>query len=100
MAKSSGKHEIITFKADEALRDALKGMPNRSEFIRDAILAALDSACPLCKGTGVLSPRQMDHWKEFTSDHVLAECGDCHELRLVCTRPAEDTDDAPSPATR
>ena len=35
------KQEIITFKVDEALRRALQGVQNRSEFIRAAILAAL-----------------------------------------------------------
>ena len=34
------KREIITFKVDDALRKALQSVPNRSEFIRSAILAA------------------------------------------------------------
>ena len=50
------KHDIITFKVDETLRELMNGIENRSEFIRSAILTALDSACPLCKGTGVLTP--------------------------------------------
>ena len=48
------KQEVITFKADESLLAALKGMPNRSEFIRNAILSSLDKICPMCKGTGSL----------------------------------------------
>jgi metal-responsive CopG/Arc/MetJ family transcriptional regulator len=76
--------EIITFKADEALLDALRGVHNRSEFIRSAILAALDSACPLCKGTGVLTPNQKEHWELFSREHRLEECGTCHEMHLIC----------------
>jgi len=78
-----GKH-IITFKADQALVDAMEGVTNRSEFIRAAILAALDGACPLCHGTGVLRPRQRQHWSEFSANHAVETCGDCHESRIVC----------------
>jgi len=77
------KH-IITFKADQALVEAMEGVTNRSEFIRAAILAALDGACPLCHGTGVLSPRQRQHWSEFSATHAVETCGDCHEPRIVC----------------
>jgi hypothetical protein len=78
------KHEIITFKADASLLEAMKDIPNRSEFIRNAILAALDSACPLCSGTGVLSPSQKEHLSDFLRDHSLQECEKCHDLRFVC----------------
>ena len=53
-------------------------------IIRAAVLTALDSACPLCKGTGILTPNQKRHWQAFTRDHPLQECQDCHELRLIC----------------
>ncbi len=84
MAKPVHRQEIITFKADPSLLDALKGIANRSEFIRTAVLAALDSVCPLCRGTGILKPHQKNHWQEFAADHSLSECDDCHELYLVC----------------
>ena len=83
------KDEIITFKADASLLEAMRGIPNRSAFIRSAILAALDSTCPLCQGTGVLTPEQHKHWEEFAVDHAVAECGECHELHVVCTNRPE-----------
>jgi len=79
------KPDIITFKVDESLLDAMKGIPNRSDFIRTAILSALDSVCPLCKGTGILTPNQNRHWKALSADHFVEECAHCHELRLVCS---------------
>jgi hypothetical protein len=82
------KHEIITFKADQSLLDAMHGIPNRSEFIRSAILAALDGACPLCKGTGILTPEQKQHWERFATHHSVRECDDCHALHLVCEQSA------------
>ena len=80
------KQEIITFKADESLLQAMRGIPNRSAFIRAAVLNALDSVCPLCKGTGTLTPDQRNHWEAFAADHSLEECDDCHETHLVCTQ--------------
>ena len=78
------KHEIVTFKADAPLLKAMRGIPNRSEFIRSAILSALDNICPLCKGNGLLTPDQRKHWIEFAEHHALAECDDCHAVHLVC----------------
>lgn len=86
MGKRIRKEEVITFKADATLLEAMKGVENRSHFIRTAVLAALESACPLCKGTGVLNPRQREHWMEFAAGHAVEECDECHELMIVCGR--------------
>ena len=79
------KPDIITFKVDDSLLAAMKGIPNRSEFIRTAIMSALDSVCPLCRGTGILTPRQKEHWSDLAPGHSVEECDDCHELHLVCS---------------
>ena len=87
------KQDIITFKVDEVLRTALEGVENRSEFIRAAILTALDSVCPLCKGSGILTPDQRRHWDSFAKSHSLEQCNDCHAIHLVCAaNPEEEAD--------
>lgn len=78
------KQSIVTFKAEESLVHALRGISNRSMFIRSAILAALDNTCPLCLGAGILTPEQRNHWDSFAADHAVEECGECHERHLVC----------------
>lgn len=78
------KQSIITFKAEESLVQALRGVPNRSSFIRSAILAALENTCPVCLGTGILSPEQQAHWETFSVSHSVKECRECHERHLVC----------------
>ena len=83
------KAEIITFKVPPDMLEALEGVPNRSEFIRNALLAAMDSTCPLCRGTGQLTPTQRRHWGQFAESHAVAECDDCHELHLVCQHEPE-----------
>ena len=41
--------EVITFKMDRSVKKAMRGIKNRSAFIRSAILAALDHVCPFCQ---------------------------------------------------
>lgn len=76
--------EVITFKADRDLMKLLKGIRNRSEFIRTAVLEALDNACPFCRGTGVLTTHRKKHWKDLAGHHPVKECRECHEEVLVC----------------
>ena len=81
------KPEIITFKADKSLLDAMKGIPNRSAFIRSAVLAALDSACPLCGGTGVLTPSQRERW--FTGQIAQQLCEELAGVGLTAKQRSE-----------
>ena len=78
------KQEIITFKVDGDLREAIKDIPNRSEFIRGAIISALGVLCPLCNGSGMLTPNQKRHWEEFATNHSVRRCKECDESVLVC----------------
>ncbi|HUX07919.1 MAG TPA: ribbon-helix-helix domain-containing protein [Acidobacteriota bacterium] len=83
------KQEIITFKVDAKLAEEMRVIHNRSEFIRNAILAALEKVCPLCGGTGILTPDQKQHWENFSENHTIEECGDCHAVHLVCDAGGE-----------
>lgn len=85
------KLDIITFKVPESLREAMKGIPNRSEFIRTAVVAALDSICPLCRGTGVIMPSQRPHWDLFAEDHCFEECETCHGVHVVCKHSSHES---------
>lgn len=78
------KEEIITFKVDAPLAELLKSVPNRSEFIRHSLLRSLDSVCPLCQGTGILTPSQRKHWEEFTAHHSVRKCSHCEDLYITC----------------
>lgn len=78
------KDEVISFKVGAALARVIRRLPNRSEFIRAAVLSALDHACPLCQGTGLLSPEQKKHWDAFARDHTVKHCRECDALYLTC----------------
>ena len=88
------KQEIITFKVSPALGEALRDIPNRSEFIRQAIQTAMGGVCPLCQGTGTLSPEQQEHWRQFSENHHVEKCDDCQAIHVVCVTEAD------SPAKR
>lgn len=78
------KQETITFKADSELARLLSVMPNKSEFIRGAILNAMENTCPLCQGSGLISPQQKQHWEEFMRHHHIERCSDCDAVHIVC----------------
>ena len=52
MPRDKSKHRIVTFKAEEELAAFLDEMPNKSDFIRKALLSALMEPCPVCQGKG------------------------------------------------
>lgn len=81
----SSEPQVISFKADKALWEALEGMTNRSEFIRNAILMALDNVCPLCGGTGLISASQRNHLQNFLKHHEVVICKECNQRHLTCT---------------
>jgi len=45
----------MTIRLPEELAEILDQLPNRSAFVRDALLERLGSLCPQCRGTGVLA---------------------------------------------
>lgn len=80
----SRKTQTVSFKVDPALMRTLRGVENRSEFIRAAVLSALETACPLCSGTGTLTAHQREHWDEFAADHPMRPCSRCRQPVLEC----------------
>jgi hypothetical protein len=64
--------EIVSFKTDAVLKHKLEKLENRSDFIRNALLVALNNACEFCSGAGILSSEMRRHWR---ADHekMLAE---------------------------
>lgn len=82
--RSERKSAVITFKAEDELLSALENVPNKSQFIRAAVLNALESTCPLCGGAGFLNERQLKHWKSFAREHTLHRCSRCDGLAIEC----------------
>ena len=71
------KSEIVAFKVEEQLAKFLNNLPNKSDFIRKAILAQFGMTCPLCTGTGVVGRGLHDHFKPVIAAHTKRPCDKC-----------------------
>ena len=73
----SEKPVVISFRADSHLAELLGAMPDKSAFIRKAILSHFHQSCPLCKGRGVV-PDPVAKWlaNKLSTDHAI-ECECC-----------------------
>src|SRR6187399_958322 len=73
----SQKSQIVAFKVEEELAEFLDKLPNKSEFIRKAILAQFGMTCPLCTGSGVVPRGIHDHFKPVSSAGNHRPCEKC-----------------------
>jgi hypothetical protein len=73
----SAKSEIVAFKVEAELAGFLNNLPNKSDFIRKAILAQFGMTCPLCTGTGVVARGRHDHFKPVIEAHKERACEKC-----------------------
>jgi hypothetical protein len=87
------KHEVITFKVDNTLAAVLKNIPNRSQFIRNAVFRALENICPLCQGSGILNVNQKEHWESFINHHSIKKCVDCESIYIQCDLATDKSED-------
>jgi hypothetical protein len=76
-ASKTTKSEIVAFKVEEDLAQFLNNLPNKSDFIRKAILAQFGMTCPLCTGTGVVPRGIHDHYKPVIEHHNEKGCERC-----------------------
>ena len=73
----SQKSQIVAFKVEQELAEFLDRLPNKSEFIRRAILAQFGMTCPLCTGSGVVPRGVHDHYKPVITGHDHRPCDKC-----------------------
>lgn len=75
--QKSQKSQIVAFKVEEELARFLDKLPNKSEFIRRAILAQFSMNCPLCTGSGVVPRGVHDHYKQVIAGRNERPCEKC-----------------------
>ena len=77
------KTAVVAFKVEEELADLLNQLPNKSAFIRKAIVAQLGMACPLCTGTGVVPKGINDHYAPLLTKHNVRRCDGCGDKQTL-----------------
>ncbi len=72
------KQTVVSFRVDQHLAEILNNLPDKSAFIREAILRRFYAICPFCQGRGVL-PKLIADWLQSRIPKVeSAECTCCH----------------------
>jgi len=91
MTPKSPKSQIVAFKVEEELAEFLNRLPNRSAFIRRAIMAQIGADCPLCAGQGLIPRGVYEHFAPVLARNSTRKCDGCGE-RLALPRDAEHLD--------
>jgi hypothetical protein len=89
MSRRASKTAVVAFKVETELADILNKLPNKSAFIRKAIVAQLDMACPLCRGTGVLPQGLHKHFEPLLAKFGQRSCDGCGEKGSILLEPGE-----------
>lgn len=90
MSKKNAKTAVVAFKVETELADILNQLPNKSAFIRKAIVNQLDMACPLCSGAGMLPKGLHDHFAPLVSKLNNKACDECGDKTTVLTSPTAE----------
>src|SRR4051794_17394231 len=90
MPKKHSKTAVVAFKVETELAEILNRLPNKSAFIRKAIVNQLDMACPLCAGAGMLPKGLHDHFAPLISKLNAKPCEECGDKTAILDAdPAE-----------
>ncbi len=77
MRSKASKPSVVAFKVEAELAELLDKLPNKSAFIRKAIVAQLGMACPLCNGGGVVPRGIHDHYAPLLNKISSRQCDSC-----------------------
>lgn len=82
------KQTVVSFRVDHHLAKILESLPDKSAFIREAILRRFHAECPFCQGRGVL-PRAIAEWlQNHMPELKTVECKCCNYRYPVDVLPA------------
>ena len=81
--RKAPKSSIVAFKVEEELAEFLNKLPNKSAYIRKAIVSQLGMACPLCSGTGVVPRGIHEHYAPLLQKHNTRNCDGCGDRQTL-----------------
>jgi hypothetical protein len=71
------KQVVVSFRVDSHLAEMLSRLPDKSGFIRDAVLKRFYDVCPLCQGHGVLPGIVAGWWTKRVAETNPRKCRCC-----------------------
>ena len=94
MSRKPPKTAVVAFKVEKELAELLDKLPNKSAFIRKAIVAQLGMACPLCNGVGVVPRGVHDHYATLLAQFNHRRCEGCGDDLPLPREPGDlETED-------
>lgn len=77
------RDRIISFKVNAELGRLLDALPNKSDFIRQAILTQFRAICPFCRGKGVVPSGLGEHYTAVFACHRHVRCAGCSATEAI-----------------
>jgi hypothetical protein len=77
------RDRIISFKVNPELGRLLDALPNKSDFIRQAILTQFRAICPFCRGKGVVPRGLGEHYTGVFACHRHVRCAGCGAAEAI-----------------
>lgn len=71
------KSVVVTFRVDHHLAEALDRLPDKSAFIRDALLRSFHATCPACGGEGRVDCEAADWLRSLLERAKARRCECC-----------------------
>jgi hypothetical protein len=96
MSKKSPKTAVVAFKVEEELAEFLNQLPNKSDFIRKAIAAQMQIACPLCAGSGQVTRWTHDNYTKLLTQLEHQHCNGCGDELAIPRDPGDLSAEAQS----
>jgi hypothetical protein len=83
------KQTVVSFRVDHHLAEILNNLPDKSAFIREAILRRFHAECPFCQGRGVLPRAIAEYLQAHMPESRTVECKCCNYRYPIEVLPAE-----------
>ncbi len=77
------KPRVVAIKVEQELAELLDRLPNKSAFIRQAILAKMSTTCPLCHGAGRVPAGIHRHFAPVILSYQVCVCLACGERHPI-----------------
>jgi len=74
---AASKSVVVTFRVDRHLAEALDRLPDKSAFIRDALLQSFHATCPACGGEGRVDCEAAEWLREVLERERAQSCDCC-----------------------
>ena len=89
MPRKAQKTDVVAFKVEKELAELLNKLPNKSAFIRKAIVSQLGLPCPLCNGLGSVPRGVHDHYAPLLSRINSRKCEGCGGVLPLPREPGD-----------